>query len=461
MPRTKLSTHALAITIALGSLVGDEAGAQSLATNTITRYQLDNGLDVVLEERHETPRVAVQVEYRVGTRDQVDGYSGLAHLTEHLMFSWARGHRRGGLAFIESLGASDFNGITTADSTRYYEVVSASALERTLAFESDRMGFLLDHVDERALDSARRVVLRESSERRGASGASDFGPQILGSLHGRGHPYRFLHEDPEQVATLTLANAQWFHQRWYTPSNATLVLVGDFDASRARALIQRYFGGLARVARPARTPAPPIVTLSGPVQFTSSTNATSDSISSVFVTPPLFAADDAELDLISDALTEASTARLPRRFAPMPALAASADSEQRSREFVSMFYLGARGRAGSLDTLATITEGVLDELRRTELSQAELDALCARRLLWMRASHQTLEGRAYWLGLYARNASSIDAMLARDFDRYTAVTPRSLRRAARRWLAPNKRMIIVRRGARPANDSEIILEDDR
>ncbi len=438
---------------ALALCASREARAQSRDSNTITRYQLANGLDVVLEERRDTPRVAVQVEYRVGMRDQLDGYGGLAHLTEHVMFSWARANRRGGVAFLETVGASSFNGQTSPDSTRYYEIVSASALERAIAFESDRMGFLLDHVGQRALASEISIVLRENAENVNVFTIAGLGPALLRSLYGAAHPYRFLFEDPAQVAGLELDDVRWFHQRWYAPSNATLVLVGDFETNNARSLIQRYFGGLATVPRPARAAAPPIRTPSERPRFFARSTAASDSFWLIYPSPALFAEDDAELDILSDALTRGRTARLPRVLDAMPELACTVVSQQSSLELASTFQIRGQSRAGGSESVLTVTDAMLAELRSTEIPQSELEALRARRLLSMRQMHQTLEGRAFFLGLYARRSASIDAMLARDFDRYLSVTPATVRRAASRWLDANKRILVLRSGTPRAQSS--------
>src|SRR5580700_7984693 len=111
------------------------------------KYQLPNGLTVILSEDHRLPQVAVDVWYHVGAANQTPGKSGFAHLFEHMMFSGAKHIGPEPFKLMESVGASDMNGTTTEDRTNYFEVVPAGQLPTALWLESDRMGFLLDTLD--------------------------------------------------------------------------------------------------------------------------------------------------------------------------------------------------------------------------------------------------------------------------------------------------------------------------
>jgi zinc protease len=419
--------------------------AQSPARAAPERYRLDNGLDVILEERHDSPRVAVLLRYNVGARDQVEGYTGLAHMTEHLMFSWSR-HAPRSMDFLASIGAVESNGVTTLDATEYFEVVHPSMLERTLAFESDRMGFLLDHIGAVELERERRVVLRERVERSAAWVVPELGRAMLPQLFGPSHAYRSMIESAADIQAISLDNVRWFHQRWYVPSNATLVVVGDFDRALARRWTQRYFGGLARVARPTRESAPWELRTSerrllafAPVLY--------DHVVMVYPTPPLYARDDAELDLIASALTGHDGARITAALGERR-LSSAVSARQSSMQLASYFAIRAVANSQvTADQIRVACDEQIERLRTAPIDQRELDELRAVWLLEMRRSNETVLGRAMNLGDYSAWSDAADSF-ERDVQRYVAVTPASLRRAAARWLRRERRVVgRVRRGA--------------
>src|SRR2546430_11754892 len=138
--------------------------AASLAQIAFEKYQLPNGLTVILSEDHRAPVAAVDLWYHVGAVNERPGRSGFAHLFEHLMFQGSKhlhGDERTVFATLERNGATNLNGTTTWDRTNYFETMPADRLELALWLESDRMGFLLDTVDQKKLDTQREVVLNE------------------------------------------------------------------------------------------------------------------------------------------------------------------------------------------------------------------------------------------------------------------------------------------------------------
>ena len=210
------------------------------------RYRLDNGLEVILSEDHRVPLVAVDVWVHVGSGDESVGHSGFAHLFEHMMFQGAE-HIGEDVHFdvLRKLGGVSVNGTTNSDRTNFYEVVPANQLETALWLESDRLGFLLPMLTEKSLSNQRDVV---RNERRQRYDNVPFGRErfaLNAALYPEGHPYRYLtigkHEDIEG-ASVDDVRAFWTAR--YTPSNATLALVGDFDKATIKAryheLLKRF-----------------------------------------------------------------------------------------------------------------------------------------------------------------------------------------------------------------------------
>lgn len=434
---------ALWSSIAAVLLSSTSARAQSSAPE---RYRLRNGLDVILEERHATPQVAVQVRYHVGTRDQPPGHTGLAHMSEHLMFQWSRANRRGALGFLDSVGAASSNGITSADATDYFEVVERSSLERVLAFESDRMGFLLDHIDGADLEQQRRVVLRENRDRESWWDVPGLGRVAQSLLYGASHPYQLNAEEPSHVSAITLDEVRWFHQRWYVPSNATLVIVGDFDRATVRSWIDRYFGGLARVARPERVSG----VIVAPVRernVTAYARALEGRVMLMYPTPALYADGDAELDLVSDMLTGHDFALLTQTVAGQ-GLARAVSTTQSSMQLGSRFTIVADAATGveGAQVLAAI-DRQLDWIKSRPISQSELDGLRAVRLLEMRRAQQSSLYRAVSLAVYASYNDGDPDGFERDVARYRRVTTEGMQRAMQTWLDRNRRVVTTFRRA--------------
>lgn len=219
------------------------AAADPLSASAPTRFQLANGLDVVLEENHRSPEVAVVVAYEVGSRDDPAGYAGLAHLVEHMTYGGSK-HLKGNQAITElnRLGLLEFQGRTTRDITIYSEALAREGLPTALWVESERMAFTLEQFDQTTLDREKRRVGSENRLHSGPSGEID--RYAFEAMFGPDHPYVRSDQDTS-VSRMTLDDVQWFFQKYYCPRNAHLIIVGDFDTAGARDLVKKYFGPVA------------------------------------------------------------------------------------------------------------------------------------------------------------------------------------------------------------------------
>jgi zinc protease len=223
------------------------------------KYQLDNGLTVILHRDGRTPLVAVHVSYDVGSLHERRDRSGFAHLFEHMMFQ--KSAHVGEDRFFQILterGATEINGTTNFDHTVYFETVPSHELELALWAESDRMGFLLAALDQKALDNQKQVV---RSERRQNVVDRPYGlidELVVRRVFPEPHPYHGnVIGIPETIEAATLDDIREFFATFYTPANARLTLAGDFDPARARALIAKYFGTLTGRPHPELTDVPP------------------------------------------------------------------------------------------------------------------------------------------------------------------------------------------------------------
>ncbi|HRG68681.1 MAG: insulinase family protein [Saprospiraceae bacterium] len=200
---------------------------------------MDNGLTVLLQPDPSTALVAVCVLYKVGSRDEQDTKTGIAHLFEHLMFS----NNGPGIDFDSILqnAGGECNAFTTTDTTQYYSVAPSNQLELLLALESNRIsGF---HVSQKDFKTQQRVVIEEFSEMYLNNPYGDFN-HILMQMAYKTHPYRWpvIGFDQQQLKNLKLEDAEQFYHTFYTPSNAVLVIHGNFNVDETKKMIQTYFG---------------------------------------------------------------------------------------------------------------------------------------------------------------------------------------------------------------------------
>lgn len=219
-----------------------------------TRRRLDNGLEVVVSADHATPVVAVNLWYRVGSRDERPGRTGFAHLFEHMMFQGSE-HvpETAHFAHIEKAGGS-LNGSTWLDRTNYFETVPSNFVELGLWLESDRLGWLLGAMTQEKLDNQRDVVKNERRWRVDNQPYGDWDERLQAMVYPQDHPYHHsVIGSMEDLDAASLEDVETFFQTYYRPNNAVLTLCGDVDTERGLALAEKWFGAI-----PAGDPVPPI-----------------------------------------------------------------------------------------------------------------------------------------------------------------------------------------------------------
>ncbi len=242
MTFTSRTLAPLIIALALTSIT---ALADDLATRidlSYERFQLDNGLTVLVQSDHSTPTVFVGMWYGVGSKDEPDGKTGFAHLFEHLMFQGTENRDGEYFSPFTDAGATGMNGTTNEDRTNYYSTVPSGALDMALWMESDRMSHLLGAITQEALDEQRGVVQNEKRESETRPYAQMF-DKIREGIYPVGHPYR--HSVVGSMDDLNAASLEdvheWFNT-YYGASNVILVLAGDVTLEDAKQKVEHYFG---------------------------------------------------------------------------------------------------------------------------------------------------------------------------------------------------------------------------
>src|SRR5215210_3122381 len=325
-----------------------------------SKRTLANGLDVIVHEDHQLPMVAVNIWYHVGSKNERPGRTGFAHLFEHLMFEGSEHHDHGFFPPLQRAGGL-INGSTNADRTNYWEVVPTGALELALWMESDRMGYLLPALTEKKFANQRDVVLNERRQNYENRPYGLAPMALLAALFPPDHPYHWATiGEIDDLKAVKLEEVHAFFRRYYHPANASIALAGDIDADRALDLVRRYFGELPPGERvePVRVAA----SLSRDVRLQFEDRVELPRLYLAWVTPAMFAPDDADLDLATDLLANGKTSRLYRRLVFDERIATDVSASQNSREMAGYAQLTATAAPGH--TLAELERAIFEEITR-------------------------------------------------------------------------------------------------
>ncbi len=328
---------------------------------TFTRTILANGLRVLVHEDRNTPLVAVNVLYQVGSRDELPDRTGFAHLFEHLMFAGSRNAPDFDDPLQEAGGEN--NAYTTNDYTTFYEILPVENLETALWLESDRM--LALKITKKALSVQRRVVVEEFKETCLNEPYGDVWHHLSEMMYKK-HPYRWpvIGLTPEHVENATIEDVRSFYQRWYTPNNAVLAIAGNIHTESVLPLVEKWFGNI-----PAG-PAPLHQLAAEPPQKKLQTRLVKadvpvPAVYIAFRTPPRLHPEFYPVDLLSDVLSHGTSSRLYRRLVKERQLFTAIDA-----------YVTA-----NLDPGLLIVEGKVSESVSTDAALAaiwtELKALSA------------------------------------------------------------------------------------
>jgi zinc protease len=223
-------------------------------------YKLSNGMTVLLRLDKSNPIAAVYVAYHVGSAREEKGRTGFAHLFEHLRFNESQDIPQGmWFKKLQTVGASNVNGSTNNDRTNYFEVIPKNAVELALWMESDRMGFLLSKFTQATFTTQQNVVQNEKRQ-------SDNNPYSQSSyimdklMYPENHPYNWqVIGSLEDLSNASIQDAINFHNKYYGPSNATLVVAGDIDVPQVKQWIEKYFAEISSSPAPAPLPKMPVV----------------------------------------------------------------------------------------------------------------------------------------------------------------------------------------------------------
>ncbi len=411
---------------------------------SFSQFKLDNGLTVFVQEDHTVPVVAINVWYHVGSRDEVPGKTGFAHLFEHMMFQGsAHVPDKMHFKYIQEAGGTA-NGTTNTDRTNYFETLPSNFLETGLWLESDRMGYLLSTLTKEKLDNQRDVVRNEKRQNYDNRPYGLAPKAIMENLYPPSHPYHHLtigeHEDLERAS---LADVVAFFKKYYSPANATLAIAGDVDVATAKRLCQKYFGSLPSTPppdRPQKAPPPPVLKAEKRVQLDDRVSL--ERVYLVWPSPAMFAPGDAELDLLGQVLGGKS-GRLYKKLVYDERIAQAVEVSQDSAPLSSMFEVVVTLKPGHKAAEAIkLVDEELQRVRKEAITAADLER--ARNEYEANYVYALMSGqrRADTLNRYAYFAGDA-GFIDKDLERYRTATVEAIRGWADKTLGPGRVVVTV------------------
>ena len=417
------------------------ASAAADVSIPIDKFELPNGLTVILSEDHSAPIVSVYITYRVGSAQEVEGRTGFAHLFEHMMFNGSKNIPEGAFGYyIDNTGGA-LNGNTEPDRTNYFETVPSNFLEGMLYLESSRMDSLI--LTDESLGNEKDVVKEEVRQQQENQ---PFAKTILLDWPATAFSsWEYSHSIYGSMEDLSNAPAQAFidfFDRFYTPNNAVLVLCGDFESAKAKALVEKYFGPIARGPELNPTFPEEAEQTGGPVYKEVSDPLAPVPLSLVsFDIPPPREKDRDALELLATILTDGASARLPKRLVDDDKLAATVMMQ-------AGFPIPTYGQ-GQLATLLIASNGVkledlraafwdeLDKVKKKGISAAELKRAKAKIYKDYVVGLSKTRYKAGQLATYETFYGGAEKLNG-DYKRFDKISAGDLKRVANTYLTQDR-----------------------
>lgn len=413
---------------------GDSSASNELKID-YEKFQLDNGLDIILHQDKSDPIVSVAIMYHVGSNREKPGRTGFAHFFEHMLFQNSENVPKGGFfKTIEELGG-DFNGGTWSDGTVYYEIIPKDALERILWMESDRMGFLINTVTTPVLENEKEVVKNEKRQRVDNQPYGHTRYVIGKALYPEGHPYNWQTIGSlEDLQAATIDDVKEFYDKWYGPNNATMVIAGDFDTDEVKGWLEKYF---------AEIPAKPEVETMKPMPSQLTENiflmhednfAQLPELRLVFPTVEQGHADSYPLRYLGQLLSDGKRAPLYKEIVEKQKLAPSTSTGNRSQEVAGTFTFRVRANEGvDLDSVHAAIFTALENFEKNGIDEKDMARIKNIQEKDFYSGIASLLGKSFQLASFNEFAGSPEA-LTEEIQKILGVTKEDVMRVYEKYI---------------------------
>ncbi len=420
------------------------------------KFQMANGLTIVVHEDHSDPIVYVDVTYHVGSAREQEGRSGFAHFFEHMMF---QGSRNVGdemhFKYVTEAGG-ELNGSTNTDRTNYYETVPSNQLETMLWLEADRMGFLLDSVTQAKFEIQRSTVKNERGQRYDNAPYGVVGEKVGEALYPQGHPYSWTTigyiEDLNRVDVNDLKR---FYMRWYGPNNATLTVAGDVKTEEVVKLAEKYFGSIPRGPEVKPQSIAP-VKLNEDRYVSYEDNVRFPQIKLVWPTVPAYDKDEAALDVLGSILSDGKSSPIYSQLIKTQK-AVSGSSYNSTRELAGQFEITVRAtKDASLADMEKEIRRILADWEAKGISDDEIQKFKAGFQSGLYNGITTVRGKGAQLAAYQTFRGNPN-QLGQELDRYMKVTKEEVMRVYHTYIKNQKAVIL---SCVPKGKSNLIAHED-
>lgn len=423
------------------------------------QYELANGLKVILHQDKSDPIVAMATVVHVGSNREKPGRTGFAHFFEHMSFNDSENVPKGAnRKMIPELGGTR-NGGTWSDGTIYYEVVPKDAFDKLLWIDSDRLGFMINTVDQGTLEREKQVVKNEKRQRVDNRPYGHTGHVIKKALYPKEHPYNWtVIGDLEDLQAATLDDVREFYHKFYVPSNATLVIAGDIDIAETKKKVERWFGEI-KAGEAMENMRPQPVKLEQDIKLYHLDNfAKLPELRLTFTTIEQYHKDSYALDVLAELLSDGKKAVLYNTIVEEQKLAPAVAAWNRSEEIAGTFTIRVRGNAGTeLDKVNSAIKQALAKFEKHGFSDNQLTKIKAKLETDFYYGIESILDKALQMGIYNEYAGSPD-FIKQDIKNITAVTRDDIMRVYNQYIK-NKPAIIT--SFVPKQAKELIITGSR
>ena len=419
-------------------LAATRLGGAEFRSENISFRQLDNGLKILLYEDHDIPNIAYYTFFRVGSRNERPGLTGVSHFIEHMMFNGSAAFGPGEFDRIMEFNGGANNAYTSEDMTAYTDWFPRAALEKMMAMEADRMRGL--SLDPAVLESERGVI---ASERRlGVENDNDsLLDETVRATAMMAHPYHWgVIGWMSDILSWKRDEIIAYYKTYYAPNNAVFILVGDFESAKALALIEKYYAGI-----PAGPPPPAVTTVEppqmGPKQVLVRKEAQAPSFTMVFHTPACASPEFYPLNILESALLNGDSSRLYRRLVRDEQLAIDVGGGMSETIDPQLFTIDVKPRPGAdLARIEAVIEEELAKVKTAGVTAKEFQKAMNEVKTRFYAGLQTIAGKAGQLGHFEIYYGGYEKLFT-VMDAYQAVTLPQVQEAAKKYFTENNKTV--------------------
>ncbi|MCB9082567.1 MAG: insulinase family protein [Lewinellaceae bacterium] len=421
------------------SLLSTPAWAQMKGIQ-FEKYQLDNGLTVILHEDHTTPNVIVSVLYHVGSKNEKADRTGFAHFFEHLMFEGSDNIARGEFdKYISQAGGSN-NAYTTQDRTYYYELFPSNQLELGLWLESERM--LHAAVEEKGIETQREVVKEERRMRYDNQPYGTLVEEVFKRMY-KEHPYSWTPiGSMEHLDAAQEEDYKNFYKDFYLPNNAVLTVTGDIKPAETKALIAKYFATIPKGMKPIYRPQITEPALQQEMRDTVYDQVQLPALVIAYRAPKQGSPDYYAVEMLSTLLSNGQSSRIYRSLVDEKQLAIQAGAFQFPLEDPGlMLTFGIANMGVDLTDMEKAIDAEITKVQQELISEKEFQKLRNQIENQMVSRNATIEGIAENLAIYETHFGDAN-LINTEIDRYLKVTREDIQRVAKEYFKPTSRLVL-------------------